>query len=65
MLPDHVRVLADIAEKADEIDVERAPGRIEARRGRVKDPREQNTDISRAINAMNRAKARLEAAGDK
>ena len=65
VLPDHVRVLADIGERADEIDAERARIALKRAEDRLKDPREQNIDVSRAINAMNRAKARLQAVGDR
>ncbi len=60
--PEHVRVLADGAEKAEEIDVERARQALKRAEERLKDPREQNIDISRALNAMKRAQARLGAA---
>ena len=58
--PDHVRVLADYAENADEIDMERARlalKRAEERLSKVP----AGTDIAQALNAMTRAQARLAA----
>jgi len=56
--PDHVRVLADHAEKADEIDLERARVALQRAEERLsKTP--PGTDIARALNAMKRAQARL------
>lgn len=65
VLPDHVRVLAEHAERADEIDVERARQALKRAEGRLRDPREQPMDIARALNAMHRAQARLKAAEDR
>jgi F-type H+-transporting ATPase subunit epsilon len=65
VLPDHVRVLTDFAEKAEEIDAERAREALRRAEERVKDPREQNVDIARALNAMQRAQSRLKASRDK
>lgn len=62
VLPDHVRVLAEHAERADEIDVERARQALKRAESRLRDPREQQVDIARALNAMYRAQARLKAA---
>ncbi len=62
VLPDKVRVLPDVGERADEIDVERAQEALKRAEERLKDPREQNIDVAQAINAMNRAKARLKSA---
>ncbi len=61
VLPDHVRVLADRAEKAEEIDQARAEEELKRAEARLKDPREKNVDIARALNQMNRAQARLKA----
>ena len=61
VLPNHVRVLADAAEKSEEIDVTRAEEALKRAADRVKDPREQNVDIARSLNAMKRAQARLAA----
>ena len=60
VLPDHVRVLADTAEWAEEVDVNRA---AEARR-RANDmlqSHQMEIDIERANRAIRRAEARLEA----
>lgn len=65
VLPDHVRVLADRAEKADEIDAERARRALQRAEERLKNPREGHVDFARALNAMKRAQARLAAAKDK
>ena len=65
VLPDHVRVLTDFAEKADDIDVERAQEALKRAEERVKDPRELNVDVARALNAMQRAQSRLKASHDK
>ncbi|MCC6862538.1 MAG: F0F1 ATP synthase subunit epsilon [Bryobacterales bacterium] len=64
VLPDRVRVLADRAEKADEIDMERARAALERARDRLSNP---NTaiDVARALNALKRAQARVTAAGHK
>ena len=59
VLSGRVRVLADSAERADEIDVERAE---EARRralDRLSHPKE-DLDVARALNALRRAQARLD-----
>ncbi len=61
VLPDRVRVLADSAEKADEIDQARARAAMERATERLIHP-ETGTDIARALNALKRAKARLAAA---
>jgi len=61
---DHVRVLVDRAERADEIDVARAE---EARR-RALDRLSRPTadlDVARALSALRRAQARLDAASRK
>ncbi len=61
VLPDRVRVLADAAERAEEIDVERARRALERAEKRLKNPVEGKVDIARALNAMKRAQARLRA----
>ncbi len=63
--PDHVRVLADRAEKAEEIDVERARQALKRAQERLQHPHERDVDIARALNAMRRAQARLAAAARK
>jgi F-type H+-transporting ATPase subunit epsilon len=60
VLPDHVRVLADTAEWAEEIDVQRA----ELARKRANDllqRHDMEIDVERAQRAIHRAQARLEA----
>ena len=60
VLPDHVRVLADAAEWAEEIDVKRA----EEARGRANDllqRHDMEIDVERAMRAVERAQARLAA----
>lgn len=62
VLPDHVRVLADTAEWAEEIDVQRA----ELARRRANDllqRHDMEIDVERAQRAIQRAQARLEANG--
>ena len=56
--PDHVRVLTDRAEKSSEIDLERAQVALKRAEERLsKIP--PGTDIARALNALERARARL------
>ena len=61
VLPDHVRVLADTAEWADEVDIKRA----EESRRRANDMLQRHKllkiDAERATRAIRRAEARLEA----
>lgn len=62
VLPDHVRVLADRAEKSDDINPERAQAaliRAEERLSKLP----PGTDIARAMNALKRAQCRLAAIG--
>ena len=61
VLPDHVRVLATSAEKASEIDLQRAEEALRRASERLAHP-EENLDLARALNAMKRAQARLDAA---
>lgn len=61
ILENHVRVLADTAERADEIDVARAQKALARANERVTKPTAE-VDIARALNAMKRAQARLDAA---
>ncbi len=61
VLPDRVRVLAERAERAEEIDVERARRALERAEQRLENPLEGKVDIARALNAMKRAQARLQA----
>ncbi|MGH9631131.1 MAG: F0F1 ATP synthase subunit epsilon [Bryobacteraceae bacterium] len=59
----HVRVLADKAEKASEIDRARAEEALRRARERLDAPASVGVDVARALNAMKRAEARLAAAG--
>jgi len=61
VLPDRVRVLAERAEFGGEIDLARAEKALDRAMDRLAHP-VPDTDVARAINAMNRAKARIEAA---
>ncbi len=64
VLGDHVRVLADHAEKADEIDMARAEEARKRALDRLSHP-PGDLDVARALGALNRAQARLDAAGKK
>lgn len=59
--PDHVRILADRAENADEIDVARAQAALTRANERLLHP-VPDVDVARALNALHRAQARLAAA---
>ena len=61
VLPDRVRVLADAAENADEIDVKRAEEALRRANERLMRP-ELGVDMARALNALKRAQVRLKAA---
>jgi len=61
VLPDHVRVLADIGERAEEIDISRAQTALERAQRALEDPH-VNVDPAAALAEMQRAQARLEAA---
>lgn len=61
VLPDRVAILAETAEKAEEIDVVRARHAKERAEGRLKKP-EQDTDFSRAQIALQKALIRLQVA---
>jgi F-type H+-transporting ATPase subunit epsilon len=58
---DHVRVVADTAEKADEIDVKRAEEALRRAQDLLSQTPE-GLDVASAVNAMRRAQARLQAA---
>jgi len=62
--PDRIRVLANRAESADEIDVARAQAALKRAEERILHPA-PGIDIARALNAAERARARLEAAAHK
>ncbi len=61
VLPDKVTILAETAERAEEIDVPRARQALERAEQRLHsgDP---NTNYTRALNALRRAQVRLEVA---
>ncbi|MCL6506534.1 MAG: hypothetical protein K6T59_05880 [Bryobacteraceae bacterium] len=61
VLGSHVRVLADTAEHADEIDVQRAEAALRRANERLLHP-VPGLDVARALNALRRAQARLETA---
>lgn len=58
---DHVRVLADRAEAANEIDVTRAETAWKRANERISNPL-PGMDVARALNSLKRAQARLDAA---
>jgi F-type H+-transporting ATPase subunit epsilon len=64
VLRSHVRVLADTAENADEVDVKRAEDALKRARERLAHPG-LGLDVGRALNALKRAQARLEASSRK
>jgi F-type H+-transporting ATPase subunit epsilon len=64
VLPDHVRVLADTAEKAEEIDVERAKAAARRAQDQLLNP-SIGIDPAAALGALMRAQARIEAAEKK
>jgi F-type H+-transporting ATPase subunit epsilon len=63
ILNNHVRVLTDRAEMANEIDVARAEASLKRAQERL--AATGNIDVARALNAMRRAEARLAAAQSK
>ena len=64
VLPDQVRVLAEIAERAEEIDVERARRALERAREQMINPA-LGIDPAAALETMQRAQARLDATARK
>jgi F-type H+-transporting ATPase subunit epsilon len=64
VLEDHVRVLADVAERAEEIDVQRARSALQRAQQEGLNPA-LGVDPGAALLAMARAKTRLEAAEKK
>jgi F-type H+-transporting ATPase subunit epsilon len=64
VLEDHVRVLADVAERAEEIDVQRAKAALQRAQEEGLNPA-LGVDPGAALLAMERAQARLEAAEQK
>jgi F-type H+-transporting ATPase subunit epsilon len=61
VLPDRMRVLADIGERAEDIDVPRAQAALLRAQRDMEDPH-VNADPAAALAEMQRAEARLEAA---
>ncbi|MFN0169744.1 MAG: F0F1 ATP synthase subunit epsilon [Bryobacteraceae bacterium] len=59
VMPEKTRVLAERAERADEIDVARAQAALERAQKRLGDLT-PGIDMSRALNALERAQARIE-----
>ena len=64
VLPDHVRVLANVAEKAEEIDLERARKDLQRAQEQVMNPA-LGVDPAAALDAMAAARARIDAAEKK
>ena len=62
MRPDHVIVLADQAERAEEIDVARAEAARKRAEERLKDSHAAGLDAARAETALSRALVRLSVA---
>ena len=58
------RVLADVAEKTNEIDAKRAVAALKRAEERLSNPATE-LDVGRALNALKRAQARLAAADTK
>ena len=65
VLQNHVRVLADRAELANEIDAARAEAALKRAQERLNQTAAANIDVARALNAAKRAEARLAAARSK
>lgn len=65
VLNNHVRVLTDRAEMANEIDVARAESALKRASERLALPATAGVDVARALNALRRAEARLAAARSK
>lgn len=64
VLPELVRVLTTSAERASEIDVNRAKEAMRRANERLASPKE-SMDVARALNALQRAQARLDVAAGK
>lgn len=62
VLPDRVIVLAEVAERAEEIDLERAQAALERARQRLAKPGAADVDWGRATFALQRALMRVQAA---
>ena len=61
VLPDRVRVLAQVAERADEIDIDRAEAAVNRARERMSSP-DVDLDFERAQQALFKSTVRLEVA---
>jgi F-type H+-transporting ATPase subunit epsilon len=64
VLGDRVLVLADRAERAEEIDVPRAQAARDRAQKRLASPNDPNVDWKRAQNALDRAQVRLQVAAN-
>jgi len=64
VLPDRVTVLAEIAERAEEIDEDRARAARERAEKRLAKPGDPDTDWNRAAAALKRALVRLQVAAE-
>ncbi|MGC2323191.1 MAG: F0F1 ATP synthase subunit epsilon [Terriglobales bacterium] len=64
VLPDKVTILAEAAERPEEIDVSRAQ-EAKQRAETLLKGQDPNTDYDRALNALKRAEVRLDVAGKK
>jgi F-type H+-transporting ATPase subunit epsilon len=62
VLPDKVTILAESAERPDEIDVERARKAKDRAQQRLTSG-DTNVDVERSLNALQKAETRLEVAG--
>ena len=60
--PDHVTVLADTAERAEEIDLERAQAARRRAEERIRERTEEKVDFTRADGALRRAATRIKVA---
>jgi F-type H+-transporting ATPase subunit epsilon len=58
VLPDHVRVVANVAEHAADIDAARAQSSLQRSEERLTQP-DLGLDVGRALNSIKRAQARL------
>ena len=65
VLHNHVRVLTDRAEMANEIDVARAEAALKRAQERLALPSSAGIDVARALNALRRAEARIASARSK
>ena len=61
--PDHVTILAETAERPEEIDTARARAAGERAEQRLRAATVEETDVDRAISALARARARIQTAG--